>query len=68
MSETVGVVVLCQDLFEQIQCQAAGRRLRFIIGLCISAGSDDRVPEEGRQLGHRIRDGCPANIAVIMSP
>jgi hypothetical protein len=33
MIETVVVVALCQDLFKQMQCQAAGREYAFSEGL-----------------------------------
>ena len=60
------VVALCQNLFRQI-LPDCGPRWRFKIGPCISAGSDERGTGEGRCLGRRIQDGCPTDIAVMIS-
>jgi len=42
--------------------------LRFVIWPFIAEGYDERVRRDGRCLGRPIRDGCPTDIAEIISP
>jgi hypothetical protein len=67
LRETGRVVALVRTAFAKV-VPACGARLHFILGAFIAAGSEARGTREGKWRGRIIRDGCPTDIGVIMSP